>query len=243
MKVKDGRRDALIQTLLMLFALLACFGGVWRMFDSRVQDRLDDKTLLYFGVAGALLLLRDVKSFAFGSYRIEFDRKLEELETKVENAQAAAVGRGGIARPLQFSTAKVSDRSGSTTGARTPFSPTPGAVEDDPWKGVFGSRTSGARALEGEVWRIGIPGFFRVQLRVRSTNPGRDPLRGSVQFFLHPTFGNDRPVVAVGPGGVAELTLTAWGSFTVGALADDGTTTLELDLAELPDAPPDFKGR
>lgn len=63
-----------------------------------------------------------------------------------------------------------------------------------------------------------------------------------MQFFLHPTFhGNDRPVVAVTPGGTADLALTAWGAFTVGAIADNGATKLELDLAELPAAPAEFK--
>ena len=64
---------------------------------------------------------------------------------------------------------------------------------------------------------------------------------GSVQFFLHDTFANSKPVVAVGPNGVAELTLDAWGAFTVGAIADFGLTRLELDLAELDEAPSSFK--
>jgi len=64
-----------------------------------------------------------------------------------------------------------------------------------------------------------------------------------VQFFLHDTFKNDRPIVTVGPNGAAELKLTAWGAFTVGAIADDGRTKLELDLQTLEDAPVEFRGR
>jgi hypothetical protein len=39
------------------------------------------------------------------------------------------------------------------------------------------------------------------------------------------------------------LKLTAWGAFTVGVLADEGRTKLELDLSELEDAPEDFRSR
>jgi hypothetical protein len=35
----------------------------------------------------------------------------------------------------------------------------------------------------------------------------------------------------------------AGGAFTVGVLADDGDTRLELDLSAVPDAPADWRGR
>jgi hypothetical protein len=78
---------------------------------------------------------------------------------------------------------------------------------------------------------------------VQSTKPDTDPLRGAVRFYLHDTFLNDRPVVSVSPAGVAELSIDAWGAFTVGAVADGGLTRLELDLAEHPDFPADFRPR
>lgn len=56
----------------------------------------------------------------------------------------------------------------------------------------------------------------------------RDSLQGTVRFFMHPTFPNVHPVVTVGPSGVAELILGAWGAFTVGAVTDVGQTKLEL---------------
>ncbi|HYR27029.1 MAG TPA: pYEATS domain-containing protein, partial [Thermoanaerobaculia bacterium] len=93
------------------------------------------------------------------------------------------------------------------------------------------------------VTRIqGAEDYFRIALTVRSTNPA-DPLRDAVQFFLHPTFRNPRPIVNVGPNGMAELHLTAWGAFTVGAITDNGKTKLELDLSELASAPEEFKNR
>lgn len=239
-KTTDSR-TSLIQIMLVCFASLAALGAVWRMFDVNAKERIDEITLLYLGVAGALLLLKDVKSLAFGNYKVEFARKLEELENKVENAQAAAVGRGGSAARQRLAIAEVDERS---QPSQAPASPAPGEFPDDPWKGVFGKQSvNGTRELSAEVSPIGTPGLFRIRLMVRSTHPQRGPLRGAVQFFLHPTFANDRPVVTVGPSGSAELALTAWGAFTVGALADDGRTKLELDLAQLPSAPSEFKER
>jgi hypothetical protein len=245
-------RRSWIQPLLTAFAILACAGAVWRVVNPAVVERVDDVTLRYLAVAGALLLLRDVKSLAFGDYKVEFERRLEELDVKVGNAQAAAVGGGGAIPPASASAAsapKVTRGDGKSVsdeaaGAFADLEPVPGNVHDDPWKGQFGEqKISGTREIDAEVTPVGSSGLYRVRLQVRSTNPKRDPLHGSVQFFLHPTFSNDRPVVTVGPSGVAELTLTAWGAFTVGALADDGRTKLELDLAELATAPRVFKSR
>jgi hypothetical protein len=39
----------------------------------------------------------------------------------------------------------------------------------------------------------------------------------------------------------AELSFYSYGSFTVGAFVDDGTTELELDLAEVPNVSSHFK--
>jgi hypothetical protein len=122
--------------------------------------------------------------------------------------------------------------------------PQPGGAHDDPWKGVFGGTPiANGRRLDASVEPLGVDGqIFTVRLHVTST--ARDkPLRGAVQFFLHPTFANDRPIIAVGSNGDAALVLRAYGAFTVGVLADDGDTRLELDLAELPHAPREFRDR
>jgi hypothetical protein len=116
---------------------------------------------------------------------------------------------------------------------------------NDPWKGRFGGKSvSNQRQLTAKVEPIpGNPDLYSVRLTVSSTDPDINPLRGVVQFFLHPTFNNDKPIISVGPTGRAELNLTAWGAFTVGALTDNGKTRLELDLAELEGAPAQFRSR
>ena len=119
-----------------------------------------------------------------------------------------------------------------------------GPNPDDPWKGQFGGQANAKnRELSAEVQAYpGNPNLFTVRLRVKSTDPVNHPL-SSVIFYLHPTFPNNSPVVAPGPNDIAELTIVAWGAFTVGAITDSGQTMLELDLAELPDAPEVFRGR
>lgn len=208
--------------------------GVWHS-DKNVRERagmlIDEKTLLYLGVAGGLLLLKDVKTLAYGDLKLEFDQKIEQVRVAAENAQAAATGQGG----------KLEHERSQSEAFKSLDQISPGSVPDDPWKGVFGRSENENRKLEAKVIQGGNPGYYRVYLRLRSLNPGVNPLKGSVQFFLHDTFANCKPVVAVGPNGIAELTLDAWGAFTVGAIADSGLTRLELDLAEIEEAPAPFK--
>jgi hypothetical protein len=113
----------------------------------------------------------------------------------------------------------------------------PGSAPDDPWFGQFGgSNVSNKRVLEARIFRPQASATSRtVALSVRSTEGSAAPLTGYVQFYLHPTFGNARPVVKV-IDGVATLTVESYGAFTVGALADGGDTKLELDLSRHPEA-------
>ncbi len=116
---------------------------------------------------------------------------------------------------------------------------------DDPNKGKFGrDNTANNRILEATVSSIPDQAdLCLVKLKVSSTEPQEKPLSGKVIFHLHPTFTRHEYPVQVNKDGVAELTLTAWGAFTVGAIADDGATRLELDLAEIPGAPKKFVER
>lgn len=230
--------DVASRSLLIVLAIIAVVGAILRMRarEKVVLDSFDSTTLLYLGVAGALILLREVKSLAFGDYKVEFERIRElakEAKTVAENAQSSALGVG--------KQEDLNERPVTVAGAEviTPED------SDDPWRNKFGGKSEGNdRQLAAEVKSIsGSADLFSICLRVSSTLPKQHPLRGSVQFFLHPTFRNSRPIVSVGPNGIAELKLTAWGAFTVGVLADDGRTKLELNLAALEDAPELFRHR
>lgn len=158
--------------------------------------------------------------------------RLDQVDIRSKDNQAAALGTG------KGDPEEITKNLERTDGI------VPGNPED-PWKGQFGgSNINNDRELKAEVQPVlGSLGVYSIRLTVGSLHPQTNPLTGSVQFFLHPTFNNDRPIATVGPYGVAELNLKAWGAFTVGALADNGKTKLELDLSTLETAPAQFRSR
>ncbi len=72
---------------LVALAALAALGALLRVFTPgtlSLPDRLDQTTLLYLGVAGGLLLLRQVKTFSFGEIKFELIERLREQQQKQE---------------------------------------------------------------------------------------------------------------------------------------------------------------
>jgi hypothetical protein len=111
---------------------------------------------------------------------------------------------------------------------------------DDPQRGQWGGRSEvSGRRLSAEVREVG-GDWFDVTLTVEGTSQW--PLEGSVEFYLHPSFQPSKVVVPV-EDGRALLRQRAWGAYTVGVATDGGSTRLELNLAELPDAPEVFRAR
>lgn len=120
----------------------------------------------------------------------------------------------------------------------------PGAVAPvdpkDPQKGQWGGTAeANGRLLRAEA--TGLKGrWLNFELIVESTTDR--PLAGEVVFHLHPSF--QKPVrVVQAAAGKATLSLTSYGAFAVGALADEGQTRLELDLALQSDLPLDWRQR
>lgn len=119
----------------------------------------------------------------------------------------------------------------------------PGGCEDDPWKGVFGGEASkDGVLLSARVEPLRYqPGVFDIELMINVDDAQRrlkyDGRRASL--FLHPTFREMIQSVRIRHGR-ARITLVAYGAFTVGVLLPDGLR-LELDLAELQDAPKAFR--
>lgn len=199
--------------------------------------------ILFYVIVGFLFAYLWTRLYLPGAFRkadrAEIEQKLQFLNTKVEqadirsrDAQATSLGTGkGDTDEVKKRLLEVADVEAENS--------------QDPWKGRFGGKNSdNDRQLQAEVKPIpGSQGLYAIRLKVSSLHPDPNPLKGAVQFFLHPTFNNEKPVVTVGPNGVAELNLKAWGAFTVGAIADDGQTKLELDLSELETAPSEFRSR
>jgi hypothetical protein len=89
-KLSQTTRD-LVETIapwgLALLASLAALGAIIRMFGSVEPDvlkRLDTTTLLYLIVAGALLLLRQIKTLSFGDVKLEMLEKVKERQAVQE---------------------------------------------------------------------------------------------------------------------------------------------------------------
>lgn len=112
---------------------------------------------------------------------------------------------------------------------------------DDPQKGKWGgSDQANNRKISASVVAVsGNNRLFKITVKVISTDVTK-PIRDKVVFHLQPSFPNPDPTIYVIQG-EARLELTSLGAFTIGAETDGGATRLELDLAELPDAPLIFK--
>lgn len=221
-----------------LVAVVILAAGAFRVFgDPGLSGRADNTTLLYLGTAAGVFLLRRVKN-------VKYDKVVLELKELREEANEAKLLAGiAVDNPIVNAPFPDTTKSFLTRDYETEIKP--GPVDNDPWKGVFGGKSidkETGRALEAEVTPLrDSPGWFSLVLKV-VTLPGRSQLEGNVVFFLHDTFTNQKPIVKA-TNGTAILRLKVWGAFTVGALADDGKTKLELDLADLKTAPNEFRLR
>lgn len=173
------------------------------------------------------------KAFRKAEELEDIKTKLEQVDLRSRDNQATALGTG------KADSDAINKKLLEVTEGIQPGDP------QDPWKGRFGGKsTNNDRQLKAEVRPLeGSLEVYSIRLSVSSLHPDTNPIKGLVQFFLHPTFTNDKPIVTVDPYGVAELYLKAWGAFTVGAVADDGQTKLELDLSTLESAPLQFRNR
>lgn len=114
---------------------------------------------------------------------------------------------------------------------------------DDPQKGQWKSNAiNNERELKATVIEE-TKGLYKIKLQVVSTNPKHNPLKNGdlILFALHNTFGDPPFKLVKVDKQSAELNFYSYGSFTVGAFADNGTTELELDLGELPNVSSHFK--
>ncbi len=112
-------------------------------------------------------------------------------------------------------------------------------VPGDPQKNQWGGRPErdgfvlSAKVKESETSK----NWFEIDLEIR----GQRKLKRRVEFHLHDSFSKQVRSIKPDPDGVVRERLWSYGAFTVGALVEN--TKLELDLAELPDAPLEFRSR
>jgi hypothetical protein len=107
----------------------------------------------------------------------------------------------------------------------------PVTVSNDPQKNRFGGRDLvNGRQLKATVKPTDDDDFFAVDIWVETADK-ENPL-DEVLFFLHDSFSPSVRKIISEDGSIAKMkTLNAYGAFTVGAVTDNGSTLLELDLA------------
>ena len=192
-------------------------------------------------LAGALLKA-DLSVFTERIQQSE-ERSIKAQEQAEIAVSAATIGVGKREKKSEQTLFKADDSSLLASADTVEATEETDECPDDPNKGKFGRENmANNRILEATISPIPDQAdLCLVKLKISSTAPQQKPLSGKVIFHLHPTFERYEFPVNVNQDGVAELTLTAWGAFTVGAIADDGATRLELDLAEIPSAPKKFR--
>ncbi len=212
------------QTTTIISPAKPCADCVQKSFETAIG---------YFGLAGLLLavafLLPRIKSISIGGNSIEVK---EEAVRELNAEQNASVGVGGRKDQTSVRIRNVPKEMTETNKDD---------LINDPQKGKWGTEAvSNGRELFAEVKKLGASGYYSINLIVRSLNSKAQPLTGFVAFHLHPSFANPHPIINCLKG-EAHLNLTAYGSFTVGAVCDNGRTKLELDLSELKGIDDNFK--
>jgi hypothetical protein len=212
--------------------------------------------ILYFTIVGfftAYLWTRLFFSRRLLQTEEELRGKLEETEQKLESTQIekqetekqlkTAEEEGKIKTEDMKAVLKTFSSEADLTKSKKEIIRQSEEFDDDPQKGKWGGKPEvNGRKISANVRPTSFnEEWFNVYLEVISTDANK-PLIGEVVFHLHPSFPNDVEKVNA-ENNIAALNLVAWGAFTVGVECDGGQTKLELDLAELPDAPHVFKSR
>lgn len=194
------------------------------------QDAL--AATLAFGIA--LLLLAEiapiVKSFKAGGIEIQLGESLgnrfADMEKRLTHLELAASKPDRTIQSVQEM---------AQNSAPAPAIARKKRRRDDQWKDRFGgvSKTD-AFELTAEFRPAG-KDTVDILLKVTALKGGAPDLE-CVEFYLHESFDPD-VIPAVFHDGEAQLSIWAWGGFTVGAWIPCVGVELELDLSELPDAP------
>lgn len=214
--------------------------------DSGVPGGLIIGTYMIFGFLLSYLWGRRYLAGEFALSRIDADNAAERA------SQLASLAASANLIPAGSSPAKAMQRTFSLETLPSQAIPNfpdvlqPGSVPNDPWKNVFGGRPVGSdAAMSAAVLpKPGDPDLFLIDLRVEGITPASKlVLRGRpLRLYLHPTYPDPIRLVRFDGEGMLRIALVAYGAFTVGAQLSSGTT-LELDLAEIPDAPTKFRSR
>jgi hypothetical protein len=200
-----------------------------------VEVAYSDAIASTLAIGIGLLLLSEigpmVKSLKAGGIEVEFldsvNDKFNVLEGRIAKLEIAAVQTG---RPDPGPDSRAAEKRSPPGLAQE------GKYRDDPQKGRFGGEAERDGFKLSASFRNVTRNFVEIVLRVEA--PRRTDMQDweCVEFYLHDSFEPD-VVPAVFREGVAELSLLAYGGFTVGAWVACTGVELELDLSKIKGAP------
>jgi hypothetical protein len=229
MDLKAAARLRLIGVLVVLVSILL----LWLPMMGNDKLNYSDAIASTIAIGIGLLLLAEIgpaiKTLKAGGMEIEFldsvTGKFNTLESRIAALELAAM------HP---------DRSVAQTEAIKARRPKaidrPITVRDDPQKGRWGGEAERDGYKLSATFRNAAKNFVEVMLRVDASKAAAAREADCVEFHLHDSFDPD-VVPAVLKDGVAELSLLAYGGFTVGVWIGCTETELELDLAKVKGAP------
>lgn len=157
------------------------------------------------------------------------------LTNRVASLEATCNGLGGGKKIAEGATAKELPASPPELGDPVPRL-------GDRQKGRFGglAEKDGYRLQATFPKRASAGDLVFVWIEVRKAAGN---FTAPVRFYLHETFPSEQ-VDVMPKDGIARLELLVWGGFTVGAWpTETADTLLELDLAQVSNAPPAIRGR
>lgn len=193
------------------------------------------------GFLMAYLRLRASLPFIFAHYdrraddaALQRDLAREKEARNYEDARAKSA-EAGTRNPERAASAKsISDRVKVVREAMA------AEYQGDPNKGQYGgSPRANGYVLRMKGHRIGEDGMLNVDLEVSGTQPGQLP--SHADFYLHPSF--PAPVIRkpADSDGIVRMSVWLFEAFTVGVVVEPGQVALELDLAQLPDIPQEYR--
>ena len=197
-----------------------------------------------------LKLLNETKGY--DTYRVFFEKLTTRVSNKT-NSRTPQIGGvpdetidqtmffKGLKKPV-----KTEPKESFEKRVKKLYNETPATVTDDLQKNRWGglAQINNIR-LSAKVKRR-FPGIFAIKITAESLS--KVPYKGKIAFFLHDTF-EDIIEYKTFARGKAELNVTAYEAFTIGAYTEDGNM-LELDLNQqkgypkgfyYTDVPDDFK--
>jgi len=216
-------------------------------------------SVVYFSVLGLYIGYNYMRLVLSEKYKVADDnilrKKLQEKEAETAQLQVSIeqkeeqkqqlIRAANNVEPERTERLKTQDSLSATLISKAQKKLDKGIIANpiDPQKNQWGGKaTNGNRVLAAKVEELS-EGVYAIYISVRSADAAAYPLKenAAVLLALHPSFGTPPFRLITVTNGEANVKLFAYGSFTIGAFADDGATELELDLATLPGVSEYFK--